>query len=190
MISIKQYDQQFSNILEGIETGYPYDSNAYVNYVKMNQARIKRWNRTGKILPDLEEVIKNLKGKHQWILITEPWCGDAAHAHPFIVKLAALNNNVDLVIQNRDAAGSEIDSYLTNGSKSIPILVIRDEEGNDLFTWGPRPKAAQEMVMQHKSDREADPEESKKALQKWYNSDKGKMIQSELLVLFNTKVNS
>ena len=45
----------------------------------------------------------------------------------------------------RDNDNSEIESYLTNGSKSIPKLIIRDNDGKDLFVWGPRPFACQQQ---------------------------------------------
>lgn len=174
------YTEQFEEILEGRNTAYPYDSEAYVNYVKLNQRRIKRWNKTGKLLPELEEKIKKIEDPQNWLLITEPWCGDAAHSQVFIEKLADLNPNINLNFQNRDATGSEIENYLTNGSKSIPMLVVRDANNKDIFTWGPRPKEAQEMVMSHKTDTSISAEDKKKELQGWYNKDKGTTLQEEL----------
>ena len=124
----------------------------------------------------------------QWILITEPWCGDAAHGHAFIDKLAQLNENISLRIQNRDSSSSEINKYLTNGARSIPKLIVRDESGNDLFAWGPRPKEPQEMVMNHKLNNSLSAEEKSKELQRWYNKDKGVSMQNELLMLFEQNV--
>lgn len=182
-MTIEVYEQQFQDILSGENSSYPYDSDDYVNYVKMNQARIKRWNKTGKLLPEATESIKNIKQPMNWVLITEPWCGDAAHSHAFIDKLARLNSNIELTIQNRDAANSEIDQYLTNGGKSIPKLIVRDAEGNDLFSWGPRPKEAQALAMRLKVNESMSADEKKRALQSWYNKDKGRSIQEELVEL-------
>ena len=175
------YDLQFDQILEGDNVAYPYNTVDYINYVKMNKARIKRWRKTGKILPELEQKIKEIKHPQTWLLITEPWCGDAAHSQPFIEKLAAINPLISLVYQNRDAPDSEIDDYLTNGSKSIPILVMRNGNGKDIATWGPRAAEAQEMVLQSKTDESIDPETKKRNLQQWYNKDKGQSIQKEIL---------
>ena len=187
-MKVAEYEKQFDEILEGQNNSYPYDSDDYLNYVKMSKARIRRWRKTGKIKPELSERIENIDQKLDWVLITEPWCGDAAHSHVFIQKLADLNPKINLSIQNRDAPGSEIDNYLTNGGKSIPILIVRDANGKDLFTWGPRPKDAQEMVLNFKSDTTTSPEDQKKILQKWYNKDKGSMIQDELNLLIKNKV--
>jgi hypothetical protein len=35
-----------------------------------------------------------------------------------------------------------MDLYLTNSTRSIPILVAFDESGEELFRWGPRPDEA------------------------------------------------
>lgn len=184
-MNIETYEQQFDAILSGENQSYPYDNEAYLNYVKMNQARIKRWEKKGQILPELDAKIKAISEPVTWVLITEPWCGDAAHSHSFIKKLASLNSNIRLVIQNRDAEGSEIESYLTNGGKSIPKLIARDANGKDLFTWGPRPIEAQAMVMNHKRNPITDNETNTLNLQKWYNKDKGVSMQEELAEFFS-----
>lgn len=175
-----EYEKQFEAILEGENTTYPYDSDDYKNYVKLNAARIKRWKKTAKMSPALIDTISKIKQTTNWILITEPWCGDAAHSHVFIVKMAELNSKINLIFQNRDAPNSEIEKYLTNGGKSIPKLIVRDQEGNDLFTWGPRPKEAQDMLITQDTDTNLSLEDKKKILQKWYNKDKGASIQLEL----------
>jgi len=176
--------KQFDKILEGNNTDYPYNSDAYINYVKMNQARINRWTKKGKILEVLEERILAIDTEMHWLLITEPWCGDAAHSHAFISKLAELNPKIHLDVQNRDAEGSEIINYLTNGTQSIPILVVRDAEQKDLFVWGPRPSDAQKLYIQQRSDDTISPDDKKRNLQVWYNKDKGVMMQQELNTLF------
>lgn len=174
-----QYEKQFDTILAGEIRSKPYDDDQYVDYVKMNQVRINRWQNKGKLLPELVETVTSIEEKMQWLLITEPWCGDAAHSYPFISKLAALNPNIELIIQNRDAPNSEIDKYLTNGAKSIPILVVRDSFGNDLFSWGPRPSQAQDLYLLHRNDPMLSTDVAKN-LQLWYNKNKGKDLQSEL----------
>jgi len=176
-----EYENQFVEILEGKNTSSPYNKDAYINYVKTNQSRIRRWTKNGKLLPELVEEIKKIEDLQHWVLITEPWCGDAAHSHAFIVKLAELNSKISLTIQNRDAPNSEIEDYLTNGGRSIPKLIVRNTNGKDLFDWGPRPKEAQKMVMSQKDNLEKSTEEKQQELQQWYNKDKGKSMQRELL---------
>jgi len=183
-MNIQEYEAQFDDILEGRNRSAPYDDPEYLHYVKMNLTRSNRLTRKGRMLPKLEELIRNIDRDMHWVLITEPWCGDAAHCHPFIARYAALNDHITLEIRNRDAPDSEIDNYLTNGGKSIPMLIVRDATHQDLFTWGPRPKDTQEMYLDLKSKAVEWPEILKE-LQLWYNKNKGVMMQEELYELFS-----
>jgi hypothetical protein len=72
-----------------------------------------------------------------------------------------------------------MDLYLTNGTKSIPRLVVFDIEGNELFTWGPRPKVLQSLIHQWKREGIVRPELYEK-LHLWYSRDKGKEIEAEI----------
>jgi len=181
-MNFQTYNDLFEGILQADQPAVPYDNIDYFHYVKLNHKRQERWLKKGDILPELETKIKSIDNTQNWILITEPWCGDASHSVPFVAKLAELNPKINLNIQLRDS-DSEIDKYLTNGGKSIPILVVRDEQNKDLFHWGPRPTEAQNIHLYNlTSDKTVD--EKKVELQKWYNSDKGISLQKELLTKF------
>jgi hypothetical protein len=177
------YNQYFEQILANENPGAPYDDPHFLDYTKMNQKRSARWFKHGEILPELQEVIERIDTPHHWILITEPWCGDAAHSVPFIQMISDLNPLIQLEIQLRDT-DSEIENYLTNGGKSIPILVLRNGEGEDLAVWGPRPAGCQ-MVFQQLKDENADFETLKVGLQNWYNHNKGVEIQEELTAILS-----
>lgn len=182
----QEYRKLFENIIEGMETNKPYDNMAYVDYVNLNKSRIHRWDKKGILTEELSSAISEIDEPQNWILITEPWCGDAANSVPLIEKMAELSPNINLNIQLRDS-GSEIDNYLTNGGKSIPKLIVRDEEGNDLFTWGPRPKEAQELVIKQK-DLDLSADEKYANVLKWYLKDKGQSIQNEIIELMNLQL--
>lgn len=181
------YISLFENILSKEHTQAPYDNEAYLNYVSLNFSRKNRWLKRGKITDELKSQIESISENQEWILITEPWCGDAAHINPFIFMASELNDNINLRINLRDGEDSMIQDYLTNGtSMSIPILVVRDKTGEDLFVWGPRPKDAQDLLMSHKTDDSKTPEEKKIEFQAWYNKNKGVDIQNELLEKFKS----
>ena len=174
-----EYVPLFEDILTGKITGSPYDDPHFMEYVKLNKSRMNRWLKTGKLNDDLKLKLAAIHEPQYWNLITEPWCGDAAHSNPFIFLMSDQNPHIHLQIQLRDS-DSEIDLYLTNGGKSIPKLIVRDENGNDIWVWGPRPKEAQQYVLDLKSQ-ELSIEEQKAKHQEWYNQDKGAEIQREFL---------
>lgn len=138
---------------------------------------------------DLVNYVRTFDQPHTWIVITEPWCGDAAPMLPYIARLADENPLITLDIQFRDQPPFLIEQYLTNGGKSIPKLIVRDTEGKDLFTWGPRPVSAQQLVLDLNASG-TDKSEVVLALQNWYNDNKGNEMQQEWLRLFQTSLAS
>jgi hypothetical protein len=180
-----EYTSCFEEILHGKVTNAPYDDPHFLEYTKLNHSRMIRWLKQGKINEQLIEEIKKISNPQDWVLITEPWCGDAAHIVPFINMLSEMNPLIKLDLQLRDSPGSEIDQYLTNGGKSVPKLIIRNVDHIDLLVWGPRPQAAQQVFMDAKAQG-LEIEQQKMALQQWYNTDKGVSLQEELLQFFNS----
>lgn len=160
----------------------PYTKAEYLEYTRLNTSRQSRWLKTQTVSEDLQAVLKEIKSPQQWLVITEPWCGDAAHVIPFIMLAAKENSLINLTFELRDSPPFSIEKYLTNGSKSIPKLIIRDEHGNDLATWGPRPAGCQALYKELK-ERNAAFEEVLTSVQNWYNSNKGQEIQEELTSL-------
>ena len=164
----------------------PYDNPDYFQYTKMNDARMRRWIKTNPITKECRKVVENIKEPQQWIVITEPWCGDAAHIVPVIYLMSSLNEKISLRLQLRDN-NSEIGKYLTAGTRSIPMLIVRNKTGDDIFHWGPRPKEGQELYLSLK-ERNADFEEVKIAIQNYYNADKALSTQSEITKLLESNL--
>jgi glutaredoxin-related protein len=144
-------------------SGYSSYPQQYQPYILLNKSRFTRIVKQGAINQELTEVIRAINEKQDWIIITEPWCGDAAQIVPYLFKMAAINPLINVVVQLRDS-NSEIDSYLSNGKMSIPKLIVRNQDGRDLFFWGARPQ---------------------KLEAKWYNEDKGQSLQLEVLEMLS-----
>lgn len=182
----QEYLDYTKEIITGENPQPPYDNKDYLHYTKMNEARLKRWIKTNPITEDTVTTIKSITQPQQWIVITEPWCGDAAHIVPIIYLMSTLNDRVQLELQLRDS-GSEINHYLTSGSKSIPIFIVRNENGKDIFHWGPRPKEGQELHLDLTA-RKAGFEETINTLQNYYNADKSLSMQTEIITLMKEHI--
>lgn len=183
-MDFQQYLDLFQDILSNPNAPAPYNNIDYLDYAKLNWTRQQRWLKTGVVDAVLAAFIAGIRKPQQWIIITEPWCGDASHTVPFIHKLTQLNPLINVSYQLRDAEPFLIEQYLTNGGKAIPKLVIRDEEGKDLLVWGPRPEECQVLYMSL-TGAQADFATIKTELQKWYNQDRGTMFQRELLEMLS-----
>lgn len=163
-------------------------SDSLIEYTRLNAHRMKRITKTTKISEELEVQMSGLTSRQTWIVFSETWCGDAAQNLPIISKIAELSELVELKVIFRDEHPALMDRFLTNGGRSIPKLVAVSEHDEVLFTWGPRPSTAQEMVMDWKSS----PEPRKPyaefvvELQKWYTQDKSASLQKEFFELVRT----
>src|SRR5690606_4173125 len=146
---------------------------------------MNRWFKSGKLSVDILETVRKIDKAQYWIVITEPWCGDAAHNIPFIEMLARENPLISVSYELRDSAPFRIEQYLTNGTKSIPKLIIRNADGQDLGIWGPRPEDCQKMYATLLA-KNAPFEEIKVDIQNWYNANKGAFLQQELNELLSS----
>ena len=182
------YQNLFEDILTHEHHEAPYNDAHFLEYTKLNQSRMNRWLKVTSLKDETVSTVQSVGTPLMFIVITEPWCGDAAHNLPFIKQIADQNPLIQLNIQLRDAEGSEIENYLTNGTRSIPKLIVRNEDGRDLFVWGPRPKGCQDLMLQLKEGNKLNADEIKMEIQKWYNADKGDTIQKEISELLNTEV--
>lgn len=149
-------------------------------YKKLNLQRTQRIEKSYRVSEELKSEIESIKEKQLWMVITEAWCGDSAQNLPYIAGAASLNGNIELRIMLRDSNPDIMDLYLTNGTRSIPKLVAFDKEGNELFAWGPRPKAAQLLMNQWKSEGIVKPELYEK-LHLWYGRNRGRDVEAELI---------
>ena len=174
-------------LLEGKSTG-PNQSEDLTNYSLLNDKRMKRLDKTIKILDDTKQFLKTIKSPQTWLVLTEGWCGDAAQNLPVIHKMAEVNSNINLQLVLRDENLELMDLFLTNGGRSIPKLIALDEELNILYTWGPRPQTATNMVLDYKTKHGSLDAQFKQDLQIWYNKDKGESIQNDFKELINNSI--
>ncbi|MGC1203561.1 MAG: thioredoxin family protein [Flavobacteriaceae bacterium] len=152
-------------------------TDALINYTKLNDKRMKRWDKTVKLSEESQKIIKEFNNSITWLVITESWCGDAAHIMPVLNKIAEANNNIDMKIVLRDENPALMDAFLTNGGKAIPKVIMIDNESSEVInTYGPRPSEATSYVNKFKAINGALTPEFKEDLQHWYNKNKGQNI--------------
>ncbi|MBS4210408.1 thioredoxin family protein [Bacillus sp. FJAT-50079] len=102
-------------------------------------------------LPNDEAFFQELADKKlRAIILAEPWCGHCMFNLPVFFRLAE-KANISVRVLARDENLELMDQYLTNGkSRSIPIFIFIDEQGNEVAKWGPIAKFTKEFVDKHK----------------------------------------
>lgn len=157
-----------------------------LDYTKMYMHRSDRWDRRGKLNTELKNKLKRVEREMIWLVINEGWCGDGAQTLPFINKMAAESDHIELKIILRDQNPEVMDQFLTNGARSVPKLIAIDKQnGEVLGTWGPRPVEANELYWEGKNDPETPNKVAVQDLHLWYAKDKGRSIQQEFLKLLD-----
>ena len=188
-LSYKAYRELTNELLEQGKTTGNIQNEEMLNYTRMNVARMNRLDKTTKLTEQTLANVAKISKPTTWLIITEAWCGDAAQIIPVIQKIADHNELINVRLILRDENLEVMDAFLTNGSRSIPIIIAIDSTTNEVLgSWGPRPSEVQAKVMDTKVELDSlSDKEKRKELyqgllletQRWYNKDKTKKIQSE-----------
>lgn len=154
--------------------------NPMTHYILLNETRMDRLEKTISVDEDSADKLRNLKRNYTWLVISEGWCGDAAQLVPIFHKLDLCSPKIEMKIVFRDENDALMDLFLTNGSRSIPKLIVLD--GSRVVShWGPRPKGAADLIVRYKAEKGSIDDEAKKDLQLWYLHDKGRSTINEIV---------
>ena len=168
---------------KGFVTGHE-QTEALVHYTELNEARVRRLDKTMVVIDEVKQFLENLKKEYIWLVISEGWCGDSAQIVPIINKMAEVSDKIDLRIVLRDENDELMNLFLTNRNQSIPILIIIDKQTLEVINqFGPRPQAAKQLIVDYKVAHGVVDETAKTNLQKWYLYDKGISTQKEIMSL-------
>jgi hypothetical protein len=124
---------------------------------------------------------RDLECEYHLLVLSEDWCGDSINILPLVGKLVESVRNIDLRVLSRDSNLDIMDAHLTGSSRSIPVVIVLDQDYVERGWWGPRPRPLQEWVktegiLMQKADRYRE-------VRSWYARDRGKTTLNELLDL-------
>ena len=159
------------------------DAIPYASFVAEADSLKKLWEgvyRTARI-PDWAVDQANSAGERYLICITEDWCWDAANTIPVVARLCEAARSLELRVVRRDENPEVMDCYLTNGTRSIPIVIVLDRDFRELGHWGPRSRELQAWAKENRPGMEKS--EFYQALRKLYVKDRGESVLRELTEL-------
>lgn len=128
---------------------------------------------------DLVERVASLPGVWHLLVLLEDWCGDAVSTVPHVAALAEAAPNLDLAVLQRDANPDLMDGHLTDGSRSIPVVLILDSQYEEVAWWGPRPAPLQRWVTTE--GQTLSKEDRYREVRRWYARDRGKSTLDEIV---------
>lgn len=180
--SYETYRQLLDQLMADNKTTGDTQTPELTAYAHLNIQRMERLDKTTKLVPELQAALDRLTGTYEWVIITEGWCGDAAQLVPVLEKIArASHGRLRTHYLLRDENLDLMDHYLTNGSRSIPkLLILHADTLTEVTNWGPRPTTAQDLLLELKAAG-ATHEEYAEKIHGWYAKDKTLSTQQELL---------
>jgi len=153
---------------------------AFIDAAKENRELWTAQARLARVSPDAVARVRRLGRTVHLLVLNEDWCGDAVNTVPFVARLAE-EAGIDLRSLGRDANPDLMDAHLTGTSRSIPVVMILDENFEELGWWGPRPTQLQEWVLTEGLKLPA--EERYREIRRWYARDKGVTTVNEIVAL-------
>jgi hypothetical protein len=127
------------------------------------------------------EAAEAITGRWHLLVLAEDWCGDAVHILPYLARLEETLPNLEMRILSREENPDLMDAHLSQGTRSIPVVMILDEGFREVAWWGPRPGPLQELFL-----REIKPlprEERFPRVRAWFARDRGRTTLEEILAL-------
>ncbi|NWF51079.1 MAG: thioredoxin family protein [Ignavibacteriaceae bacterium] len=184
-LTYQEYMNQFIEEVENppVDFKSEEDRKRY-EHKKLNLQRSKRIEKYFSPSDELRQAVSKITEPQLWMMITESWCGDSAQNIPYFAKTAELNPLINFRIILRDTNADIMDNFLTNGTRSIPKLVVFNESGDVLFDWGPRPKPALNLFRELK-EKGLEKKQILDELHLWYGRNKGQAVQKEIIGLLN-----
>jgi hypothetical protein len=138
--------------------------------------------RLARVPESFVERVRALSGKLHLLVLNEDWCGDSVNTLPAIAKLASLvPDKVDLRVLGRDANPDLMDSHLTGTSRSIPVVVVLDDEYVERGWWGPRPTQLQAWVVG--PGQALDKADRYREIRRWYARDRALSTLEEVVAI-------
>ena len=183
-MTFDQYMDLTKSIVESIHSEGKYVQPSTLRYTQSNWERMNKVLQNTVISQRLYNQISELKEEWVWLVITEPWCGDASWGVPALYLIASSSEKIDFRIILRDTHTDIMKAYQTDGSDSIPKLIcLRNNDLKELGTWGPRPDILHQQVLKWKDEPGADYKTSVRQLHAWFEADMSKSIEEELSIL-------
>jgi len=159
------------------ESALPFT--AFLESVVANAALWRDAYRLARVPVEAVARLAAIPGRWHLLVMAEDWCGDAVNILPLLARLAEQAPNVELRVVGREDNADLMEAHLTNGSRSIPVVMVLDEDYQERAWWGPRPSALQQWVMDEGMELEKG--ERYRRVRTWYARDRGRTIVDEVI---------
>ncbi len=152
---------------------------SYLASVRRSREFWQEIYRRATVPEDLLGAARALPGRWYLLALSEDWCGDCVSTLPYLARLAEAVPNLEMRVLSRDGNPDLMDAHLSDGSRSIPVVLILDESFQEVGWWGPRPKPLQELFL--REVKSLPKPERFPRLRAWYARDRGRTTLAEVI---------
>lgn len=131
-------------LMEWYEKAMTYEE--YVNHMQVNREELLSLYKKVNLKAEEVDFFRAFREKNwKMLVIAADWCTDALLCIPIMKRISEVAN-FSMRFLIRDENLELMDQYLTNGSRSIPIFIFIDENGEEVAVWGPRSPEVQARI--------------------------------------------
>ncbi len=158
------------------------DFRSYLDSVVKNRELWHAIYERASISPEILEEARRIPGAWHLLALSEDWCGDAVNLLPVLARLTEEVSGLDLRVLSRDENPDLMDAHLTGGrSRSIPVVLLLDDDFVEQGWWGPRPGPLQEWFVGEGLSMPS--AERYKQVRRYYAKDRGQTMLREIFDL-------
>jgi hypothetical protein len=160
------------------DRGQPFDG-----FLASVQRRADAWRATyasAEVDPQQVARARPIAGRWRLLVVAVDGCSDSVSTLPYIAKLDAALDMVDLRIVDSHEGLEVMRAHRTpDGRAATPTMVLLDAGGREAGCWVERPSALQSWVLGDGADLPADEVYQRKMA--WYRADAGRETVRELV---------
>ena len=128
--------------------------------------------------PDVLDRFSTISTPLRFVALHADWCLDAIGVVPYLAKLTESNPLIELRNFVRDDNLDLMNSHLTNGTQSIPVIIAYNPDWTERGWWGPLPRELWDWYME--TGRNIPKPEKYHYKRQWFARDRGVTSMREI----------
>lgn len=161
----------------------------FVEGAQVNQELWRAMTKRAQVPAELLSRLEPLPQPRYLLVLLEDWCGDAVNTVPVLDRLASEVVGLELRVLERDQNQDLMDAHLSGTSRSIPVVMVLDQEFREIGWWGSRPEALQTWVDSEEAQA-LSAQDRYREIRRWYARDHGRTTLAEVVALINRPANA
>ena len=182
----KYLKEGYENSIESLKASAPTNTEAetkQLEYITNNFITVQTILKTYEPSSQIKNIISKLPPMDVYIIM-ENWCGSSANIVPYAVKMLNTIAETKIHVVPRDVNEDFMNLYLSDGKKSIPIIIGFDKTGNELFKWGSA-TSVQTEYSKHLQAQKMEFSDFILAMKKWFLEHNEEAIEGDFISVFN-----